>query len=190
MHFLNTAHKWFATSLLLIGLSTQATPNTTAADLALGQLVRANTETITLCPFTELGEACLMNHKQAAEYCDSKNAHLPTSREQASFAIAFGAKGILEVSEVAKLPNAQAPEGYYFVAAINPGNIRDDFYFSHEGYSAEEGGIIGERLWTASIVPTHPDYAHVFYGDWGGGGGKREEHHRDYLNAVRCMPNL
>ena len=160
------------------------------ADLAMGPIVTANTETILLCLGTELGAPCLMTQSQAAEYCAGKNAHLPTSRELVAFSVAFGARGVLEVADVAKRPNSTPPVGYYLVASINPGNERDDFYFSHEGYDAQRAGTEGERLWTSSIVPTHTDFAHVFYGDWGGGGGKSEEHRRNFRNAVRCVSSL
>lgn len=153
----------------------------------LGSLVRADASTQALCPDAAQGAPCLMTQAQADELCTSRGMHLPTSRELVAFSVSMGAKGRLEASEVKR---GKVPEGYYLVDSLNPGRKRDPLYFNHTGYDAKRGGLQGELLWTASLVPGKPAYAHVFYGDWGGGGGKPQEHRRTYRNSVRCLPGL
>ena len=151
------------------------------------ELIKHDSTSKEFCPDTVDGETCLMTHAQAEAYCRSQGAHLPTTREFATYSVGMGAKGILEAKAVKE---GAIPEGYYKVDCLNPGKKRDVFYFNHSGYDRASGSLEGERLWTSSIVPSHPDFAHVFYGDWGGGGGEPKEHKRDFRNGVRCISGL
>ena len=156
----------------------------------LSETIVQNTFSMAYCPQKQPGEICLMTEQNAELYCESQNSHLPTTREFARYSVAHEALGILEVSEVESKFLGKAPAGYYRVDNQNPGNQLDSFYFNHQGYNAASGNLGQLQYWTASVVPGHTDYAHVFYGAWGGGGGNPQEHKRTFLNAVRCLKNL
>lgn len=149
----------------------------------LGSPIRHDATTAAYCPKVRAGGICLMTQADALKACEAQGNHLPTAREFGEFSQANGAKGILEFSNLEEA----TPAGYYRVDSINPGEISDHLFFSHEGYDADRGALGKFQYWTASQVPKNRDYAHVFYGEWGGGGGDPKEHHVKFANAVRCV---
>jgi hypothetical protein len=174
--------------LLLLSACASSSSKPAIHNPSLGELaLAAGPETSAYCPNAKYGESCLMTEQKAEAYCNALGGHLPSAREFGKWAGEHGAAGILEVSQVEITPKFKVPAGYYKVPCLNPGNIQDDLYFSHQGYNVALGALGNEQLWTSSVVPTKPDYAHVFYGAWGGGGGKPKEHKRSYLNGVRCI---
>jgi hypothetical protein len=163
--------------------SPQARPLSSEGQGLLGPVIRHDASTASYCPEVRSGGICVMTQAEAVKACEAQGNHLPTAREFGEFSQANGAKGILEVSSATE----KAPEGYYRVDSINPGNKRDDLHFSHEGYDPARGNLGQHLYWTASLVPVNQKYAHVFYGAWGGGGGDPKEHHVSYRHAVRCV---
>lgn len=161
-----------------------------SAHAALSEIVIKSEGNQAFCEKSELGQPCRMNFYQAKVYCESIGGALPTVRELASWSIAHGAKGILETSEVSGDANGATPggvpQGYYLVASVYEDGTKDAFYFSHEGYRSPSAEFSKEMFWTASTAAQNKNYAHVFYGAFGGGGGRPEEHHKNYLNAVLC----
>jgi|GEM_PF-6608364 len=157
---------------ILIGFS--------SAQAALSGIVVKSTGNQTFCEKAELGQPCRMNFYQAKIYCESIDATLPTVRELATWSISHGAKGILETAKTV------VPEGYYLVASVYDDGTKDEFYFSHEGYQSPSAEFSKEMFWTLSTAAQNKNYAHVFYGAFGGGGGRPEEHHKNYLNSVLC----
>lgn len=148
-----------------------------------GPIIRHAADTTPFCPEARVGGICKMTQENALKACEALGNHLPTAREFGAYSQANGAKGILEV----KNQKEKAPAGYYRVDSINPGEVRDDIFFSHEGYDPSRGNLGQHLYWTASLVPANQQYAHVFYGEWGGGGGDPKEHRRDFKHAVRCV---
>lgn len=157
--------------------------NISSEAVKLGPTVRHDATSFRYCPKSRKGEVFRMSQMNAEKYCAEQGLHLPTAREFGLFSMGFGAKGILEVSSAEE----KAPAGYYRVDSINPGDLRDDLHFSHEGYDAVAGNLGNDQFWTSSVVPQNKEFAHVFYGAWGGGGGEPKEHHRKFPNAVRCV---
>lgn len=151
--------------------------------------VRKDSSSEALCPSANDGDVCYMTQPQAEQYCMERDSLLPVARTFGEYSAAKGAKGILEVAEVEALPNGEPPDGYARIDSIDPGGVLDSLYFSHEGYDPGSDGLEEDLFWTASLVASNTDYAHVFYGEWGGGGGEPDEHKLDYLNAVRCLAN-
>src|SRR5690606_30584798 len=110
------------------------------------------------------GEPCLMSWAEAASYCQAEGGHLPTARELAAPLSLLGT--ITVAREEMREP---VPEGFYLVPNRDPDGSTYDFYMNHLGYQRPPGAR-AELLWTASIPPQHPAYAHVLYTAWGGGG--------------------
>lgn len=169
----------FLVLAFFISISVQAQTN-------LGPLLFLGEVDAKFCGPAAAGEVCRMNQYDALAACLSLGRHLPTTREFAELSVARGAKGFKSLEEFAALNKADRA-GYYKVENLNPGEREETFYFNHSGYVTPEGGPEGvfEPLWTASVVPSHQDYAHVFYPTWGGGGGDPRDHKRDHLNGAR-----
>jgi hypothetical protein len=122
---------------------------------------------------------------EAMRICKERNAHVPTAREYVNKLKPLGIE-VLEKNEV----KDKAPEGFYLVDSINPDGQRDTFYMSHAKYQRPADlKAPFRKLWTSSTPPTHQDFAHVFYEEWGGGGGEPKEHHKKFRNAFECLPN-
>lgn len=136
--------------------------------------------------FTEIVQGTsgdlLLTWQEALEHCKSRNSHLPTAREYANLLRPLGTK-ILEASEVTGTP----PAGYYLVDCKNPDGSLDKFYMNHSGYKRPEGETVNHLLWTSSIPPQHPEFAHVYYDEWGGGGGNPMDHKHSHPNAFQCV---
>ncbi len=147
-----------------------------------GAIVRSDSDSKRYCPTANPKEVCLMTWPDALAYCRSQGAHLPTAREWADLIRPFGTK-TLEKAEVQGKP----PAGYYLVDCLDPDGSAYAFYMNHTAYrrSADERG--NHLLWTASKPPSHQEYAHVYYDEWGGGGGDPKDHLLTHPNAVRCV---
>lgn len=145
-------------------------------------VVRQSQDSAQYCHEASEGNVCLMNWQEALQYCESQNAHLPTAREYANLIKPRGSQ-VLEADEV----KGEAPKGFYLVESRNAEGSYDSFYMNHSGYKRPAGETENYRLWTASAPPSHPQYAHVYYTEWGGGGGDPKEHLKTYRNAVQCV---
>jgi hypothetical protein len=148
----------------------------------IGAVVRKTATTASYCPEASAGAACLMNWKSALTYCEALGGHLPTAREYANSLLPLGTK-ILETNQVSGSP----PDGYYEVECSNPKGAYDSFYMDHSGYQRPASDKENFLFWTSSVPPKHPEFAHVYYNEWGGGGGHPQDHRKDRLNAVQCM---
>jgi hypothetical protein len=171
------------TLIVLMALSACAstTRDPGSSGSRFGEVVRRDSSNASLCASGE-GDTCRMTWDQASAYCTAQGGHLPTAREYARLLAPRGSR-ILELAEV----TGTVPPGYYLVASVNPNGERDDFYMNHEEYRRPEGEKENLLLWTASVPPTHPQYAHVYYNEWGGGGGDPRHHRKDYPNSVQCV---
>lgn len=134
------------------------------------------------CPKVKAGDVCLMNWEQAILFCKSRKSHLPTAREYAELIEPRGTQ-VLETSDVV----GAAPAGFYLVDSKNPDGSLDKFYMNHSRYKRPASETKSHLLWTASIPPEYPQYAHVYYDEWGGGGGNRQDHLLNQRNAVQCV---
>ena len=167
---------------------------TNAGNIKLEALVLANSKSSKYCPDTSEGDSCKMVQQDAWRYCFEQKMHLPTTRELSDFSKQYGGQGRIEVAAA----KGAALEGYYLVKSLNPmenstdgkGVVSDEFYMNHQGYKIRAGGLGMEKLWTASEVPGHPGFAHVFYGELGGGGGNPLDHKQTVPHEVRCILGL
>lgn len=146
-------------------------------------LVSAENQGICEAKRGKIGQACQATWANAVAYCKGKNSHLPTAREYADHLRPFGTV-ILEKAEVKE---GKIPAGYYLVDSINPGGQRDTFYMNHGNYRRPKEDRVDYLLWTASVPPGHPEYAHVYYNEWGGGGGDPKDHRLSHPNAFQCV---
>ncbi|MGE4133340.1 MAG: hypothetical protein AB7F86_16980 [Bdellovibrionales bacterium] len=144
-------------------------------------IVVKSKDTANYCPEVNEGQTCMATWQQAMDYCQSQGFHLPTAREYARVVAFLGTK-ILEPSDVKGDP----PKGYYLVDSRNPDGSLDRFYMNHSEFKPLPE-MTKARLWTSSIPPQHPQFAHVLYMEWGGGGGDPKEHKLDYRNAFQCV---
>ncbi len=151
------------------------------SQIRLSEVVRKSAASSQFCPSAREGETCLMTWTQAIEFCRNQKAHLPTAREYANLVKSRGTQ-ILEVSA-----QATPPAGFYLVDCQNPGGNHDSFYMNHSQYKRSNSESVGHLLWTASFPPQHPQYAHVYYDEWGGGGGKPQDHLMTVQNSVQCI---
>ena len=148
---------------------------------SFSEIVKRDATTKKFCPESKEGQVCLMTWLEAMAYCQNQGAHLPTAREYANLLKPRGT----EILEAEKM-SGTAPEGFYLVDSHNPDGSRDTFYMSHKNYRRPVDEKGNHLLWTASIPPLHPQYAHVYYDEWGGGGGNPKDHMLGHRNAVRC----
>lgn len=148
------------------------------------EIVKKDAKSAKFCPKSKEGQTCLMTWLEGMSYCQSQGQHLPTAREYIMLLLPRGTQ-ILEMNQV----NGKAPADFYLVDSTNPDGKRDTFYMNHKNYKkpADEKG--GNLLWTSSVPPQHPKYAHVYYDEWGGGGGNPKDHILSHRNAVRCVSN-
>jgi hypothetical protein len=156
-------------------------PNSQSTIL-LSEIIKKSSNSASYCPATNDGDICLMTWSQAVLFCKGQNAHLPTAREYAESLLSRGTL-ILEMSEVSDV----IPKDFYLVDCLNPEGVLDAFYMNHRNYKRPLKDSGDHLLWTASIPPQHPQYAHVYYDQWGGGGGNPEDHLLTSLNAVQCV---
>lgn len=148
----------------------------------LGPLVVSAADTKDLCPDAAEGEACLVTWQEALQACEARGGHLPTARDYVAHVSALGTV-VLEGAGV----NGMPPPGFYLVDSVNPDGSRDAFYMNHQNYRRPADQVGNHLFWTASRPPLHPQYAHVYYDEWGGGGGKPEEHRLEVRNAFQCV---
>jgi len=175
----------FVAALILSSCAVMMNREPTQADTPVwGEVVKSGKEGARFCPQTPKGSACLMNWADAMKFCESQNAHLPTAREYVNLLMPLGVK-VLEKEEVEGAP----PAGYYLVDSRNPDGSLDGFYMNHSEYRRPLGETENYLLWTSSIPPSHPKYAHVYYTEWGGGGGDPKDHLLTHKNAIRCVKN-
>ena len=148
----------------------------------LGPLVRSNNYSAKFCPHALPKYPCYMKQRDAETYCREQLDHLPTARDFAAYVQAYGGRGVQEIKVEGEPPPA---EDFYRVNTLNPGNVRDDFFFSQDGYDAERGSLGRHLYWTASEIPGQGYDAQVFSGETGGVVGESRERRRDKLHAVR-----
>ena len=130
------------------------------------------------------GRAMYMNHFEALRACPA-GSHLPTLRELAKKAEAWGAIGVWEAG-----PYVPSGEGYGLMVVVNPDGQMDGFSFSSRGYRSQFNDVVG--FWSSSVEPTgsygtyvkeSPDaYALM------DGGGYLMRDSRLMINAVLCLP--
>lgn len=119
---------------------------------------------------------------EAVKFCKERNGHLPTAREYVELLKGHGIK-VLEADEATE----PTPKDFYLVDSVNEDGTLDKFYMNHKGYKRPSGPARFHLLWTASTPPDHPQYAHVFYDEWGGGGGDPKDHLKTAKNSFQCM---
>lgn len=152
----------------------------------LTPVIRKDAASARFCPESINGAPCLMDWATAMNYCASIGGHVPTSREDVCL---LPARGTVAV-EASEKPMAQP--GYYLVESRNPDGSFDRFLMNHSAYQRPANETEDHAIWTASIPPALPAYAHVFYDQWGGGGlhpafPHGEDHLLTHKNAVQCV---
>lgn len=134
-------------------------------------------------PAMKDGKPWLMDWESAMQYCKDMGGHLPTAREYTQWLKKYGVK-TLEAHEVKAGADAT---GYDPVDCKNPDGTEEVLYVNSKGYTFPPHSKRKLLFWTSSVPFKHPQFAHVYYEEWGGGGGKPEEHRKSYLNAVMCV---
>lgn len=124
----------------------------------------------------------LATWQEAVDACKRQGTRLPTARDYVDILQAQGIT-VLEHDEVIGDP----PKGYYVVDSRNEDGALDAFFMNHEGYQRSPALKKFHLLWTASTPPGHPEYAHVFYDEWGGGGGDPRDHKKTVRNSYQCV---
>jgi len=99
------------------------------------------------------GSLIFMNYFYALKACPA-GTRLPTFRELATEALAYGAK-IIELKDV-KPGEEPAFHGYTYVAARGPDGNEDSFYFGTEGYSRPDGVFGHSWFWSSSESLSSP----------------------------------
>jgi len=153
----------------------------------LGNIVRKNDASAKYCPQISVGHVCLMSWSDAMRFCQTQGLHLPTSRD---FACLLPQRGTVTL-EFGDMPTPILP-GYYLVDSQNPGGVDDRFYMNHDAYKRPSTEKEDHSIWTASLPPDHPGFAHVYFDKWGGGGldpkyPTGEDHRLTHLNSVQCV---
>ncbi len=69
-----------------------------------------------------------LSQADAAQYCSTQGAHLPSARELGQLSRSLGANGIAEVA------SGMPDDSYYLINATNADGTADNFYFSDDGY--------------------------------------------------------
>jgi hypothetical protein len=134
------------------------------------------------------GTIHLMDQSEAVTACPS-GTHLPTPRELiAETQTRFGAKGIVEISDV-----PARPAGYQVQAdGNNYGTLINGFYYSNAGYRPPTGDMGTNSFWTPSVWSCNPDDG--LSGKLGtsldGKMGSLDSPYRDTKLAVRCFPGV
>lgn len=120
--------------------------------------------------------------QEAIDACKGRGERLPTARDYVDLLRARGIT-VLEREQVL----GEVPKGYYLVDSRNEDGALDAFFMNHDGYRRPSELTAFHKLWTASTPPSHADYAHVFYDEWGGGGGDPREHKKSFRNHFQCV---
>ena len=99
--------------------------------------------------FNNVKKKPVFNYNNAVDQCSSQGKRLPTVREWANLSVAFGAKGILEVSEFRQKKAAgENVDDFELIGSRTMDNSKADwFYFSDKGYKRPIGRLGQKYTW-------------------------------------------
>ncbi len=116
----------------------------------------------------------------AKSFCATLNKKIPDARYMAAYAMAHGAKGLLEPQDYTNQP------GYMKVNKLGSHDYNTviDFYYNPSGFVPSETDLNSYWLWTTSHGPHNIDFAYVFNLKT----GKFDFDARIQKNGARCIP--
>ncbi len=115
----------------------------------------------------------------AKSFCASLDKKIPDARFMAAYAMAHGAKGLLEPQDY------KNQSGYMKINKLGSHNYDTviDFYYNPAGFVPSEADLNSYWLWTSSHGPHNIDFAYVFNLKT----GKFDFDARMQKNGVRCI---
>jgi hypothetical protein len=126
------------------------------------------------------GKVKYMSQEEAAQYCASQGARLPSARELTQLSVSLGAKGIVDSCgsewSCAKRKHIQNADG-----------TNDEFYFNYSGYQPPAGDLGNNWFWSSSVDSRYPEFGFFFNGVDGGIFMNLWVNRR---HAVRCVLNV
>ncbi len=113
-------------------------------------------------------------------FCASLDKKMPDARYMAAYAMAHGAKGILEPKDYTN------QSGYMKINKLGSHDYNTviDFYYNPSGFVPSETDLNSYWLWTTSHGPHNIDFAYVFNLKT----GQFDFDARIQKNGVRCVP--
>lgn len=124
-------------------------------------------------PFLDIADVRVSQYK-ALQVCNKLEAHLPSARELAQFAMSLGAKGVVE--------QCGSDSQCHLILATNADGTADRFYYSESGYHRPHNDL-GYWLWSSSLYSNGSDSAIFLAPDGHIGAYAR---YREDIFAARC----
>lgn len=167
-------------------------------------LPQTNTPTFTNIVKNADGTVRAMTYKEAEVYCAQTNAHIPSPREYALFAMSQGAKGIVEVNDPAYelISKMDLRSNTYanIYSHFDTTDKTDEFRYIYYGYKKPTSPSDGNALfWMSSVAPDSMksnskidwnkfEKHHIFNGSYGG-LMTYQNPLKSHKHALRCVLN-